>query len=224
MKGRIVTTKLSTTGRLSEIVELHELAMDDAKRSIERAIRVGELLSEQKSELNHGEWIPWVEENLPFDRRQASNYMRVFSNQHELNGNSTSHLAEAVQMLATPNPVSERPDVEHPVLEQPSGDPDEEWEEVAETVEVTRVELTSVLDDAKIFDKWDKILRDLNSEILECSDTVVGAWIYRPFYTQSMKKLRSVLAGFKPVEICCDSGCDKCHGTGYLSKMERDKK
>ncbi|MDH4203645.1 MAG: DUF3102 domain-containing protein, partial [Phycisphaerae bacterium] len=50
--------------------------------------------------VQHGEWIPWVEENLPFGIDQAGNYMRVYRNQDKLNSEPVRNLKEAVQMLA----------------------------------------------------------------------------------------------------------------------------
>ena len=67
---------------------------------MKRAIRIGELLTEVKAEVAHGEWIPWVEENLVFGQREAQRYMRVAAN-----ATRVSHfdsLREAVSLLAEP--------------------------------------------------------------------------------------------------------------------------
>lgn len=108
-----MTTVLSATAIINEIKDLHELAIGYAKQSIDKAIRIGELLTEQKSKLEHGQWIPWVEENLPFNRTQAWKYMNVFENKELPDVHSSEHLTEAVQMLVTPKDVAgKEPDCE----------------------------------------------------------------------------------------------------------------
>ena len=58
----------------------YALMTGDMTRAVKRAIRIGELLTEVKAEVAHGEWIPWVEENLVFGQREAQRYMRVAAN------------------------------------------------------------------------------------------------------------------------------------------------
>ena len=52
--------------RIDEIGQLHNEIIGHLKTSLEKAIRIGELLSEQKDSLKHGEFIPWIKDNLPF--------------------------------------------------------------------------------------------------------------------------------------------------------------
>lgn len=105
-----MTTAIVSLARIAEdLNDLHEIEAQQSTSLMETWIRKGELLCNAKSQLNHGEWIPWVEDNLPFDVRQSQKYMRIYSSRKELNTNSNSHLAidEAVQMLATPKPKPE---------------------------------------------------------------------------------------------------------------------
>jgi len=72
----------------------------DMARAVQRAIRIGEMLTEAKAQVQHGGWIPWIEENLVFGRREASRYIKVYAN-----GTRVSHLdslREAVALLAEP--------------------------------------------------------------------------------------------------------------------------
>ncbi len=66
-----------------EVRLLHQELMGGAKVTIEKAIRIGELLTGIKASLKHGQWLPWVSENLEFDRTQASRYMAVFTNRND---------------------------------------------------------------------------------------------------------------------------------------------
>jgi hypothetical protein len=73
--------KTKATSIASEITRLYneigEAIAKAEEASCEKAIRIGELLAAKKAKLKHGEWIPWIERNLPFGRAQAANYMRM---------------------------------------------------------------------------------------------------------------------------------------------------
>jgi hypothetical protein len=51
---------IKRTARATEIKKLHDELMAIARTSIEKAIRIGKLLTEQKSELPHGQFLPWL--------------------------------------------------------------------------------------------------------------------------------------------------------------------
>ena len=88
-----------------EINRLHIANIKDMGNSLVRAIRIGELLTKQKASLAHGDWLPWIEGNVPFDRTQASRYMKVYSRRDELNVESAQHLTGAVKSLCSPKTV-----------------------------------------------------------------------------------------------------------------------
>lgn len=97
-----MSSKSPTKQVVAEICQLQSEIESAGKVMIDKAIRIGELLVKQKADVLHGEWIPWVEDNLPFDRRQASSYMRAFIHRKTLKGQSTAHLTDAITALATP--------------------------------------------------------------------------------------------------------------------------
>lgn len=86
----------------SEIAQLHGEILAAAKTSLDKAIRIGKLLADQKSKLAHGEWLPWLESNVPFTSRTATNYMRVWSERDRLKSESLSDLDSAYRLLAPP--------------------------------------------------------------------------------------------------------------------------
>ena len=91
----------------------YALMTGDMTRAVKRAIRIGELLTEAKSEVAHGEWIPWVEENLVFGQREARRYMRVAANRTRVSDSDS--LREAVSLLAEPKeeePAADESDVQ----------------------------------------------------------------------------------------------------------------
>ncbi len=48
--------------RISEISQLHSEIAGYIKVTLEKAIRIGELLAEQKAGMDHGTWLPWMED------------------------------------------------------------------------------------------------------------------------------------------------------------------
>jgi hypothetical protein len=60
------------------IIDLHNGIVSALRRSVEDAIEIGQLLEQKKEELPHGEFLPWIEKELPFSERSARNYMQLF--------------------------------------------------------------------------------------------------------------------------------------------------
>jgi hypothetical protein len=83
-----------------------------ARSSLEKAIRIGELLTEQKARLKHGEWLPWIERNLEFDQKTAWRYTHLFTNRGKLGTMPNLGITEAYRLLSQPaggshtNPVN----------------------------------------------------------------------------------------------------------------------
>ena len=86
-----------------QIVQLHTGVNSALRTTLEKAISIGELLHHVKSKLPHGEWILWIETNLPFSARTATDYMRVFERRKLLNQQSAADLSSALQLLAAPS-------------------------------------------------------------------------------------------------------------------------
>ncbi len=70
--------------------------------TLDKAIRIGELLQEQKAGLKHGEWLPWVKENLPFSERLARDYMRFYNKREELKTAKIADLDDARKYITPP--------------------------------------------------------------------------------------------------------------------------
>jgi len=86
--------------RVAEITSLHKQIIASLRRSMQDAIRIGELLTEIKAELKHGEWLPWIKQSLPFSQQTANRYMRIYENREKLL--NVSNLTEAYKFLAEP--------------------------------------------------------------------------------------------------------------------------
>jgi len=85
--------------RVQEIVNLHQEILGHLRSSLGKAIKIGQLLSEQKSNLAHGEFTTWVKVNIPFSDRTARNYMRLFKEQDKLKTENVSDLGDAYNVL-----------------------------------------------------------------------------------------------------------------------------
>lgn len=88
--------------RISEIAALHNEISGLFKMTLDKAIRIGELLTEQKTSLQHGEFSPWIKANLPFTDRTVRRYMQVYENRKLLKTDTVSDLSEAYKLLEAP--------------------------------------------------------------------------------------------------------------------------
>ena len=92
--------------RITELSEIHEKIGNHIKMTLYEAIRAGQILSEQKEGMKHGEFTPWVNDNLSFDIRTAQRYMRAYNNRERIEegvkSDSVSFLTDAYRLLEEP--------------------------------------------------------------------------------------------------------------------------
>jgi hypothetical protein len=67
--------KLGKSDIATQINAAHQQAIDHADKAIDFAKQAGDLLLQVKSDLSHGDFLPWVENNLDVTPRQAQCYM-----------------------------------------------------------------------------------------------------------------------------------------------------
>ena len=89
--------------RISEIHELHAEIGGYLRMTLDKAIRIGELLTEQKVGMEHGTWLPWLQENVPFSERTARDYLRFYDQREELKTATVADLTMARKHLAPPS-------------------------------------------------------------------------------------------------------------------------
>lgn len=97
----------SEKNTVREIVTLHSEICGLLKTSLEKAVRIGELLTEQKANLKHGEFGSWIKANLPFTDRTVRNYMSFYRNRELLKTESVSDLTGAYRLIGKKSKVSE---------------------------------------------------------------------------------------------------------------------
>ncbi len=67
-----------------EIEALHAEIVAAARMSLQKAIKIGALLTSVKDRLEHGAWGSWLESNVSFSQRTAGNYMRLHEKRGQL--------------------------------------------------------------------------------------------------------------------------------------------
>lgn len=84
----------------NRVLEIQTLLIDlnrTLKMSVEKAIRIGQLLSEQKTDMQHGEFLPWLESNFEMSERMAYRYMSLFKHNDKVA--KMANLQEAYQQI-----------------------------------------------------------------------------------------------------------------------------
>ncbi|TGL35591.1 DUF3102 domain-containing protein [Leptospira perdikensis] len=97
-KENLPTSKTEQTVR--RIIDLHESVLGGMKNVLQNAMALGEELLKIKEDLGHGNWIPWIEQNLPFSERSARNYISIFKNKELLNRQPIADLKSAIKFLS----------------------------------------------------------------------------------------------------------------------------
>jgi Protein of unknown function (DUF3102) len=82
----------------------HEATATALKSSVEHAMAAGDLLIEAKSQLKHGQWLPWLTEHCALSERTAQLYMRTAKHRATIedqirNGVADLSLNEAAALL-----------------------------------------------------------------------------------------------------------------------------
>lgn len=112
----------------SEIRREMEAAEDKWREAVAHAIRAGELLTEAKATVRHGQWLPWLRENFPGAERTAQLYMRLARESATVA--DLPSVRAAVAALTTPREAEAESEPER------KGPPDdwdrtpEEWDEI----------------------------------------------------------------------------------------------
>jgi hypothetical protein len=69
-----------------EIIILYVESKKEIRYStIDTWVGLGKLLFKTKQSLFHGDFIPWIRKNMPFNERQAQRYIKMYKNQGLMN-------------------------------------------------------------------------------------------------------------------------------------------
>jgi hypothetical protein len=67
-----------------KVNDLHSEVLNGLKGIFIKAIEIGEILSNQKDALKHGEWLDWVENQLDIGPRQVQNYIKIYNRREQV--------------------------------------------------------------------------------------------------------------------------------------------
>lgn len=108
------TTSTISTTLATEINTLHAKAVHHAGSAIDFAKQAGELLLKAKSDLPHGDFLPWLEANCTVTPRQAQRYMAAAQGKpipvRAIKCDTVSYLPDATKT----DTVSDLPDIPTP--------------------------------------------------------------------------------------------------------------
>lgn len=117
--------QVSKPSAAQEIAALHERIVTAARRSLDDAIRIGELLTQEKIRLPHVQFGDWLKANVPFSERTARFYMQVFRNRDRLKTATVADLGlgYALRQLSTPLKTATVADLASHVEQVATGSP-----------------------------------------------------------------------------------------------------
>ena len=87
---------------IQQINSLHSAIEIAARQTLEKVYQLGEILTQVKAELKHGEFTSWIESNTDITPRTARNYMKLAANKQMLETENVSVLSEAYKRLKKP--------------------------------------------------------------------------------------------------------------------------
>lgn len=99
----------------ADLAALHGILTGLSQKTVVVIFAMGKVLSEVKETLNHGEFLPWVEQNCPFERTTAFRYMQVYERYKDEPRKALAELSiseayveAGVKKLALPEPDGAR--------------------------------------------------------------------------------------------------------------------
>lgn len=226
----------------TEIKDAHAEFEGGARTSIAAAKRIGAALAGAKAELEHGEFMPWVEKNCPFSCRTANAYMAVTKAIENSNSQSSANLLPGsidgiLKAIAPPKKVkNEAPPPAAGSLggSRASAGPEDK---PAPRPKPTKIEaakpkgpeipehLEPVAEGAFVRDSV-TTLNALVKRIKKESNSLYGPWISDlESIVEGLNHARNQIANLQFGQVCaeCDGKGKKdcCRGTGWIPEWRR---
>jgi hypothetical protein len=88
-----------------EINDLYREILSFAQKTFDCLVRIGGLLVRKRAELHldHGQWLPWIKNNLPFGEDAAQRYIRFYEHRDELPRDKVKTVTQALRLLKRSN-------------------------------------------------------------------------------------------------------------------------
>ena len=116
--GKVVKLDGTLASVEKEITRLHSEIISAARMSLEKAIKVGELLNRIRSS-RKGKWVEWIEKKAPFSHDTAIRYMRCYENRNDPKFRNVRNLSEAYERLCGRSKKGNDKSVECKVIQMP---------------------------------------------------------------------------------------------------------
>lgn len=100
--GQIIASSLSRPEEPRDIEVITREILDAKRRGGEAILTIGRCLTEAKQALPHGEWLPWLTEQVEFSPRTAQNFMRLAREWSNTQALADLGAAKALTLLALP--------------------------------------------------------------------------------------------------------------------------
>lgn len=92
---------------VEEINQLYSEMNELAESAVEKAIRIGELLRDERQKCKAGTWLSWLKVNVRFSDQTARNYMRIYKARNKFK--TVLNLREALRIVAPKDASSRKP-------------------------------------------------------------------------------------------------------------------
>jgi Protein of unknown function (DUF3102) len=76
---------------------------------LEAALCAGELISKVKADLPHGTFMNWVQQNLKFSHKTATNYIRIYDLDEAGKLETVANISEAYKLITSPPKIATSP-------------------------------------------------------------------------------------------------------------------
>lgn len=86
-----------TETAIEELNRLHEEIQTNLRKTVEQAIRAGEILTTVRNSVEHGKFLPWIEANCSFSDKTAEKYMKLTAHRDKIE--SSSNLQDAYRVV-----------------------------------------------------------------------------------------------------------------------------
>jgi len=100
--GDVIKADRQTGMSIASVEEMRTLYLDiksAMETAYQKALRLGEMLSNVKGILPHGEFGKWIEENMNFKKSMAYKYMTLFERKEELKNDTIESIGQAFKLL-----------------------------------------------------------------------------------------------------------------------------
>ena len=178
--------------------------LDAQRRGGEAILTIGRCLNEAKDMLSHGEWLPWLNEQVGYSERTAQNFMRLareFSNPQAI---ADLGATKALKLLALPADEREQFVADHNAIDMTT----RQLEQAIKDRDEARKEAETARADARTAEesraKMEEDMRLLNARL-------AGSKEDRDQAMQDVARLEQELAELKarPVDVAVETVVDQ---------------